>query len=70
MTVRNSMGDVVQFMYGADGLDPAEMEGNERPVDLSRIMQHIKVTLSQWACCHRNTQIDSPRFMMFIQWFL
>ncbi|KAK2176857.1 hypothetical protein NP493_625g00001 [Ridgeia piscesae] len=47
MTVRNSMGDVVQFMYGADGLDPAEMEGNEHPVDLSRIMQHIK---NKYAC--------------------
>ena len=52
------MGDVVQFMYGADGLDPAEMEGNEHPVDLSRIMQHIKVGVFL-ACCHRNTQIDS-----------
>ena len=37
------MGDVVQFMYGADGLDPAEMEGNEQPVDFPRTMQHIKV---------------------------
>ena len=37
------MGDVVQFMYGADGLDPAEMEGDEQPVDFNRLMQHVKV---------------------------
>ena len=27
MTVRNSVGDIVQFLYGADGLDPTYMEG-------------------------------------------
>ena len=40
------MGDVVQFMYGADGLDPAEMEGDEQPVDFNRLMQHVKVRTS------------------------
>jgi hypothetical protein len=28
MTVRNSVGDIVQLCYGADGLDPAYMEGD------------------------------------------
>ncbi len=27
MTVRNSYGDVLQFQYGGDSLDPAYMEG-------------------------------------------
>ncbi|GFR13195.1 DNA-directed RNA polymerase III subunit RPC1, partial [Trichonephila clavata] len=27
MSVRNSIGEVVQFIYGGDGLDPATMEG-------------------------------------------
>lgn len=27
LTVRNSVGDIVQFKYGADGLDPTYMEG-------------------------------------------
>lgn len=26
-TVRNAEGDVIQFMYGCDGLDPTYMEG-------------------------------------------
>jgi hypothetical protein len=29
MTVRNSIGDIVQVCYGADGLDPTYMEGND-----------------------------------------
>ncbi|XP_005098920.1 DNA-directed RNA polymerase III subunit RPC1 [Aplysia californica] len=41
-TVRTSMGEVVQFEYGEDGLDPADMEGNEKPVDFSRLLNHIK----------------------------
>jgi hypothetical protein len=27
MTVRNSIGDIVQLCYGGDGLDPTYMEG-------------------------------------------
>lgn len=33
MTVRSSMGDVVQFTYGGDSLDPVDMEGKDKPVD-------------------------------------
>ena len=43
LTVRNSEGYIVQFMYGGDGLDPAAMEGKDRPVEFPRVMQHIKV---------------------------
>ena len=38
-----SMGDMVQFVYGADGLDPAIMEGKDRPIDLKRVLNHIQV---------------------------
>lgn len=43
VTVRNSEGFIVQFKYGGDGLDPAVMEGKDKPVDFSRVMQHVKV---------------------------
>ncbi|XP_071952923.1 DNA-directed RNA polymerase III subunit RPC1-like [Antedon mediterranea] len=42
LTVRNSMGDIIQFIYGEDNLDPAVMEGKDKPVDLSRVLSHIK----------------------------
>ncbi|XP_067008979.2 DNA-directed RNA polymerase III subunit RPC1 isoform X1 [Anabrus simplex] len=42
MTVRNSVGDVVQFCYGADGLDPTYMEGKDCPVDFQRVLDHVR----------------------------
>ena len=45
LTVRNSEGFIVQFKYGGDGLDPAAMEGKDKPVEFPRVLQHIKV------CC-------------------
>ena len=44
LTVRTSQGEVVQFVYGGDGLDPAAMEGKDKPVDLMKVLQHIKVS--------------------------
>nr|CCA19646.1 DNAdirected RNA polymerase III largest subunit puta [Albugo laibachii Nc14]CCA23078.1 RNA polymerase III putative [Albugo laibachii Nc14] len=44
-TVRNSEGAVVQFMYGDDGLNPAFMEGDDRPVDFNRLYEHIRSTI-------------------------
>lgn len=41
-TVRNSEELIVQFTYGGDGLDPSMMEGKDKPVDFSRVMQHVK----------------------------
>eukprot|EP01133_Synstelium_polycarpum_P012623 gene12623-14818_t len=41
-TVRDSMGGIVQFTYGDDGLDPAGMEAKERPVDFVRAMHAVK----------------------------
>lgn len=42
LTVRNSEGFIVQFKYGGDGLDPAAMEGKDKPVEFPRVLQHIK----------------------------
>ena len=39
-SVRNSVGGVVQFLYGDDGLDPAELEGNALPVEYNRTFRH------------------------------
>lgn len=41
-TVRSSSGDVVQFRYGSDGLDPAMMEGKDKPVDFQRVLSHVQ----------------------------
>jgi len=36
-SVRNSRGDIIQFIYGDDGLDPVNMEENNTPANLERI---------------------------------
>ena len=41
-SVRNSVGGVVQFIYGDDGLDPAELEGDASPVEYHRSWKHAK----------------------------
>lgn len=41
-TVRNSTGEIIQFVYGGDGLDPTFMEAKDRPVDFQRSLEHIK----------------------------
>ncbi|XP_046612722.1 DNA-directed RNA polymerase III subunit RPC1 isoform X1 [Neodiprion virginianus] len=42
MTVRNSVGDIVQILYGGDGLDPTYMEGKDCPVDYKRVLDHTR----------------------------
>ncbi|KAJ4302538.1 DNA-directed RNA polymerase III subunit C1 (rpo31) [Collariella sp. IMI 366227] len=41
-TVRTSEGGIVQFQYGADRLDPVDMEGEAKPVDFARTWNHAK----------------------------
>ena len=36
----------MQFVYGDDGLDPANLEGEGKPVDFERTWSHAKVSLS------------------------
>jgi len=42
MTVRNSSGEVIQFEYGGDNLDPMMMEGKDKPVEFDRVLHHVK----------------------------
>ncbi|KJE94482.1 polymerase III polypeptide A [Capsaspora owczarzaki ATCC 30864] len=41
-TVRDSIGGVVQLRYGDDELDPASMEGSNKPVDFKRVFEHVR----------------------------
>ncbi|KAI1001224.1 DNA-directed RNA polymerase III subunit [Podosphaera aphanis] len=41
-TVRNSSGIVVQFQFGADKLDPVDMEGTALPVNFERTWIHAE----------------------------
>jgi len=44
-TVRNSVGGIVQVVYGDDGLDPIKMRGDDgRPVDFAVSLLHIQNT--------------------------
>ncbi|XP_067671206.1 DNA-directed RNA polymerase III subunit RPC1-like isoform X1 [Haliotis asinina] len=49
LTVRSSTGEVVQFVYGGDSLDPAAMEGNEKPMVFKRVMDHVR-SVTMWDC--------------------
>ncbi|TVY56528.1 DNA-directed RNA polymerase III subunit RPC1 [Lachnellula cervina] len=41
-TVRNSSGGIVQFQFGADKLDPVDMEGSAVPVHFDRTWTHAE----------------------------
>lgn len=41
-SVRNAIGEIVEFTYGGDGLDPVYMEIKDKPVDLSRQLMHTR----------------------------
>ncbi|XP_028332560.1 DNA-directed RNA polymerase III subunit RPC1 isoform X2 [Gouania willdenowi] len=47
LTVRSSTGDIIQFIYGGDGLDPAAMEGKDEPLEFKRVLDHIRAV---YAC--------------------
>ena len=41
-TVRNSVGGIVQLVYGDDGLDPVEMECKDgAPIDFHRLLLRV-----------------------------
>uniref|UniRef100_A0A672PUR2 DNA-directed RNA polymerase subunit n=1 Tax=Sinocyclocheilus grahami TaxID=75366 RepID=A0A672PUR2_SINGR len=42
LTVRSSTGDIIQFIYGGDGLDPAAMEGKDEPLEFRRVLDNIR----------------------------
>lgn len=46
LSVRNSIGGVVQFRYGDDGLDPVYLEGDGKPVEFVRNFSHAIAIVS------------------------
>lgn len=43
-TVRNASGCIVQFLYGDDSMDPAQMEGKSGfPLNFNRLFMKVKV---------------------------
>jgi DNA-directed RNA polymerase III subunit RPC1 len=46
-SVRSSIGGIVQFKYGDDGLDPACMEGDDQPVNFPRNLMHCRAQVHE-----------------------
>ncbi|KAI8911804.1 hypothetical protein EDD86DRAFT_203319 [Gorgonomyces haynaldii] len=44
-SVRDSYGGMVQFSYGDDLLDPANIEGDTQPVEFTRNLMHVQTIL-------------------------
>ncbi|MEM2081783.1 MAG: DNA-directed RNA polymerase subunit A' [Candidatus Bathyarchaeia archaeon] len=47
-TVRNSAGDIIQFRYGEDGVDPAKSD-HGKAVNVSRLIDQIKIAEEEGA---------------------
>jgi DNA-directed RNA polymerase subunit A' len=45
-TVRNSIGDIVQFRYGEDGVDPAKSD-HGKAVNVNRLVEQIRLTMQK-----------------------
>jgi len=45
-TVRNSIGDIVQFRYGEDGVDPAKSD-HGKAVNVNRLVEQIRLTMKK-----------------------
>lgn len=56
MTVRNATGDVVQYQYGGDGLDPTYMEGKDCPVEFKRVLDNVRAKCP----CAGEEALDGP----------
>ncbi|KAK9755069.1 hypothetical protein RND81_01G000400 [Saponaria officinalis] len=56
MSVRNSSGTIIQFLYGDDGMDPAQMEGAKGfPLNFERLRFKVEAT-----CLAGRNKILSP----------
>ena len=42
MTVRDSNRNIIQFIYGGDGIDPAMMEADNAIIDFKRLLYHVQ----------------------------
>lgn len=44
-SVRNAIGEIVELIYGGDGLDPVFMEVKNKPVDFVRQLNHLRAIM-------------------------
>lgn len=63
LTVRSATGDIIQFIYGGDGLDPAAMEGKDEPLEFKRVLDNIRVSAGRGspALYHRSLPSYLPK---------
>jgi DNA-directed RNA polymerase subunit A' len=62
-TVRDSAGDIIQFMYGEDGVDPAKSDHGQA-VNVSRLIDQIKIGEEKGKAATENyikTQLDAVK---------
>ncbi|OZJ06503.1 hypothetical protein BZG36_00634 [Bifiguratus adelaidae] len=45
LSVRGAAGNMVQFCYGDDGLDPLNLEGSGQPVEFERNFKHARMSV-------------------------
>jgi len=45
-TVRNSVGDIIQFKYGEDGVDPAKSD-HGKAVNVRRLVEQIRIAMER-----------------------
>lgn len=78
-SVRNSVGSIVQFRFGDDGLDPVRLEGEAVPIDFSRSWRHIRASvpalngrgLMPWEITELTAStLKEPRFNICLPAFL
>ncbi|XP_033840470.1 DNA-directed RNA polymerase III subunit RPC1 isoform X2 [Periophthalmus magnuspinnatus] len=60
LTVRSSTGDIIQFIYGGDGLDPADMEGKDEPLEFRRVLDNIRAVFS----CHSEPALSQNELVL------
>lgn len=60
LTVRNSSGGIVQMKFGDDGLDPVDMEGNAKPINMDRTWSHsVESTWDNSEACLTKDEIET-----------
>ncbi|XP_071130930.1 DNA-directed RNA polymerase III subunit RPC1-like [Mytilus edulis] len=65
LTVRTSTNDIVQFIYGGDGLDPVHMEGKDQPMDFRRVLDHIRANTHSEV--QQEPSLSGPQLIHFVE---
>ncbi|MGH0118176.1 UNVERIFIED_CONTAM: hypothetical protein FKN15_045323 [Acipenser sinensis] len=60
LMVRSATGDIIQFIYGGDGLDPAAMEGKDEPLEFKRVLDNIRAVYS----CHDQPALSKNELVL------